>query len=566
MFPQLDISHCDIAFYIFLFLIGLILSDCANQLPPGGGDIDRIPPEIINIYPPNGTINYNEDHFDLTFSKYVEKRSLKDAIFISPAINGNLELDWSGHSVRVIFPEKLKDSTTYVVTIGTDLVDYNNKNRMAQSVTFSFSTGNKLDKKVISGKVFDEKPSGILIFAYKKGIEDPNPMKTKPDYISQVGNDGKFKIVGLSSGIYRVFAVFDQYRDFLFQPEQDRIGMPAMDVNFSEQDTLFSNLNFFLTKIDTAAPRLLTAVMTDKYHILVNYSEPIDSTYIRANNFFVYDSTTQKRTPMLFAYKGNTKPSEIVLVTSQNIPEGNSTWFISDSAKDNSGNLYLRDYSQLSVSTKPDTNKLDIYKYLPPNRSDRADFIGQKFTFYLNDGIDTNSAKNIISFNDTSGVPVNYSIKFIDDATIQLVPLKTLESRKDYIIKFNFSRLTDAAGNKNDTIYSYKFRTISGLDFTGVSGVLHNIDINRRPVIILQGIDADKNTYVRHLLNDNRFNIDRVTPGKYALWAYLDSDSNGTYTYGSIKPYKPAEEFSFYPDTLDLKARWVQSDLMFQFK
>jgi Bacterial Ig-like domain len=552
--------------YFFLLFLGLLLSDCANQLPPGGGDIDRVPPVITEIFPSDGTTNYREDYFELTFSKYVEKRSLKDAIFISPAINGNLELDWSGHSVRVIFPEKLKDSTTYVVTIGTDLLDYNNKNRMAESVTFSFSTGSKVDKKIISGRVYDEKPSGILIFAYKKGKEVPNPMKIKPDYISQAGNDGRYKIVGLATGDYRVFAVYDQYRDFLFQPEQDKIGMPPRDVSFSELDTLYSNLNFFLTKIDTSAPRILTSVMTDKFHILVNFTEPVDSTCIRANNFFVYDSTAKKRTPMLFAYKGNTKPTEIVLVTGQNIPEGNSTWFFTDSVKDISGNLYLRDFSQLSVSTKSDTTKLDFYKYIPPNRTDRADFIDQKFTFSLNDGVDSNQIKNVVSFTDTSNIPVIFNIKFLDDASFQVEPLKSLEARKDYIIKINFSKLTDAAGNRLDSVFQYKFKTISGLDFTGISGVLKNVSLAKRPVLILQGIDADKNTYTRSLFTDNKFNIDRVIPGKYIIWAYLDSDSSGSYTFGSFKPFKPAEEFSFYPDTLDLKARWVQSDLLFEFK
>lgn len=552
--------------YFFLLVIGLLLSDCANQLPPGGGDIDRVPPVITEISPPDGTTNYKEDYFELTFSKYVDKRSLKDAIFISPTIKGNIELDWSGHSVRVIFPEKLKDSTTYVITIGTDLVDYNNKNRMAESVTFSFSTGNKVDKKIISGKVYDEKPSGILIFAYKKGKEDPDPMKIKPDYISQAGNDGRYKIIGLAAGDYRVFAVYDQYRDFLFQPEQDKIGMAPRDVSFSEQDTLYPNLNFFLTKIDTSAPRILTSVMTDKMHILVNFSKPVDSSCIRANNFFVYDSTTKKRTPMLFAYKGNTKPSEIVLVTSQNIPEGNSNWFFTDSIKDFSGNIYRSDFSQLTVSTKRDTTKLDIYKYIPPNRTDRADFIDQKFIFFLNDGVDTNQIKNVVSFADTSGIPVNFNIKFLDDATFWVEPLKSLETRKDYIIKINFSKLTDAAGNKLDSAYQYKFKTISGSDFTGISGVLKNVDLNKRPVLILQGIDTDKNIYTCSLLTDNRFNIDRVIPGKYVMWAYLDVDSSGSYTFGSIKPFKPAEEFSFYPDTLDLKARWVQSDLLFEFK
>ena len=552
--------------YSFLLVIGLLISNCANQLPPGGGEIDRVPPVITELYPADGTINYKDTYFELTFSKYIEKRSLKDAIFISPAINGNIEIDWSGHSARINFPEKLKDSTTYVVTIGTDLVDYNNKNRMAQSYTFSFSTGSQIDKRVITGKVYDEKPSGIMIFAYKKGKEDPDPTKTKPDYISQAGNDGRYKIAGLGAGDFRVFAVMDESRDLLFQPGQDRIGMPYKDVTFSEQDTLFTNLNFFLTKIDTSAPRMLNTVMTDKYHIIVNFSEPIDSTYIRSGNFFVYDSTAKKRIPMLYAYKGTTKPTEIVLITSQNIPKENSVYMYADTIKDLSGNTYKNDYAPLTVSDKPDTIKPDIIKYLPPARTDHADFIGQKFQFYFNDGVDSNAVKNALRFTDTSGIPVNYKIIFIDDATFQVEPLKPLAAKKDYIIKIDFTKFSDAAGNRRDSVYQYKFKTITGLDFTGVSGALGFADLKRKPIIVLQGVDGDKIIYIQPLITDNKFNIERVVPGKYILWSYLDVDSSRTYSYGEVKPFKPAEQFSFYPDTLNLRARWVQSDILFEFK
>jgi hypothetical protein len=108
--------------YILLGLLGLILSDCANQLPPGGGEVDRIPPRVIETYPENGTTNFHDDYIEFTFSEYVEKRTVKDAIFISPAIEGELELDWTGTSVQVNFPEPLRDSVTYVVTLGTDVI------------------------------------------------------------------------------------------------------------------------------------------------------------------------------------------------------------------------------------------------------------------------------------------------------------------------------------------------------------------------------------------------------------------------------------------------------------
>ena len=151
---------------IFL-LLSFILISCANQLPPTGGEVDKIPPEIIEVYPSDGTINFEEDYFEIEFSEYVDKRSVRDAIFISPFIEGSLEFSWTGKTLEVVFPEELKMDVTYTITIGTDVVDLNNKNRMAESFTFSFSTGDKIDKKIISGRVYGKEKEGIFIYAYK---------------------------------------------------------------------------------------------------------------------------------------------------------------------------------------------------------------------------------------------------------------------------------------------------------------------------------------------------------------------------------------------------------------
>ncbi|MGE5845890.1 MAG: hypothetical protein ACM34O_04140, partial [Ignavibacteria bacterium] len=62
------------------------------------------------------------------------------------------------------------------------------------------------------------------------------------------------------------------------------------------------------------------------------------------------------------------------------------------------------------------------------------------------------------------------------------------------------------------------------------------------------------------------FSFERIEPGKYALWCYLDKDSSGSYSSGWHFPFKHSEEFSVYPDTLNLRARWMQTDLNFKFK
>jgi hypothetical protein len=174
--------------YIILLFTGIFIAGCANQIAPGGGEVDKIPPEIIEIYPADGTINFKDEYIEFGFSEYVDHRSTQDAIFISPALEETPEYDWSGKYVRLYFTKPLRDSTTYVVTIGTDVVDLNNKNRMAKAVSLTFSTGSKIDRRVAEGKVFEQKPDGVLIFAYR--MDTKNPADTillkKPDYVSHV--------------------------------------------------------------------------------------------------------------------------------------------------------------------------------------------------------------------------------------------------------------------------------------------------------------------------------------------------------------------------------------------
>ena len=78
---------------ILIILSLLFINNCAHQLPPGGGEVDMIPPEVVEIYPADGTINYDDNYFEIEFSEYVDKRSLKDALFISPNIKAGLPMN-----------------------------------------------------------------------------------------------------------------------------------------------------------------------------------------------------------------------------------------------------------------------------------------------------------------------------------------------------------------------------------------------------------------------------------------------------------------------------------------
>jgi hypothetical protein len=82
------------------------------------------------------------------------------------------ETDWSGgDELTLILQDTLASDRTYVITIGSGATDMQ-KNRMADSYQFAFSTGNKLNKGEIYGRVFDISEKYISItFNFTNPVE-----------------------------------------------------------------------------------------------------------------------------------------------------------------------------------------------------------------------------------------------------------------------------------------------------------------------------------------------------------------------------------------------------------
>jgi hypothetical protein len=552
---------------IKIILAGLsliLLSYCANQLPPGGGDVDTTPPEITSVYPSDGTINFDDDYFELDFSEYIDKRSFREAIFISPTIEGELDISWTGRSVTVEFPEGLREDFTYVVTIGTDVVDLNNKNRMAQSYTFLFSTGDKIDKRSITGKVYDKDADGVLVFAYRVSDDTTDYLKLKPDYISQVGKEGNFNLYGLAEDDYRIFAVKDQLRDLLFQQESDRIGIPFSDISLKGNDSSFTGLNFFLMSADTTKPRLVSAVMTDQRHILITTSKPVDSTIISAYNFSIIDSTDNFEYGVLYAFKGNTKPEELVVVVEEGIPFQNDLHLRADRIIDVSGNLFTDDYTRLTISERPDSSAMRIFRNFPADLRN-VDFKDPVFRFFFDDAFNSEAIRSAITFTDTTGGRIPFNLKFPDDATIEIIPTGVLQAEKDYLINLDLSKFIDASGNFQDTSAAYSIRTISGLEFTGISGKV-SPDSLENFLLVLSSVEKQDVSYNTKINAKSEFNFDRIESGKYRLWGYYDKNENGNYDFGYPSPLEYSERFYVYKDTLELRPRWSVTDILFEVK
>ena len=551
---------------LFYAVLIFILIKCASQISPGGGEVDKVAPVIENVYPANGTTNFTDDYFEITFSEYVDKRTAREAIFISPRLEKGIELDWSGTTLTVYFKEPLKENTTYNISIGTDVKDINNNNNMTESFNFAFSTGDKIDKGIVEGKVYDDKPEGILVFAYKKINEVfPNPIEDKPDNITQVGKNGKYKLLGLSHGDYRIFAIRDDFKDFIYNIEDDQFGAPSEEIILSETDSVISNINFIITEEDTTAAHILNLTMTDSYHILVEFSEFVDSTKLSANNFYIIDSTTNKKTNAKYFYKGEAKPKQYFLVVEDSLIIENDNYLFIENLYDNFQNVLLNEGTKFTASDRPDTTAPKLVKKNTEYENSQTDFENAYVEFVFNDGFDVEATKNSAQIYDLKDNAFPTEVIKIDDASFIVKSKIKLLDKSEYQVKIDLGKIKDAAGNSIDSIFTHKFSTINSLQFSGASGKVFSDNEPDKLFVVLKNLDPKKKNYKKKVTANNDFKFERVVPGKYLVWSFFDADSNGEYSYGKINPFEKSEEFIYYPDTLNLKARWPVGDVYLNY-
>lgn len=228
------------AIYLPVFFIG-----CANQLPPSGGEDDKVPPRIKYLYPKPNTTNFSGNEITIEFDEYVDRRSFIDAFFITPKPKSEITYDWSGKEVTVKFEKGLETNKTYLFVIGKLFKDIRN-NIISEPIQFAVSTGNEIDKGKISGKVFGNSFEKVYIFAYKYnqgGENNIDPAKIYPDFIMPVSTDGNYRFENLSYGNYRLFSVFDSDINGLYDKDFEQISIAERDVEITDTNS-HAGINF----------------------------------------------------------------------------------------------------------------------------------------------------------------------------------------------------------------------------------------------------------------------------------------------------------------------------------
>ena len=204
--------------FIFLPVIitFLIAVSCASIGNPTGGARDEDPPRFVSANPAPGSVNVSRQRIDINFNEIVNVKDAFNNVVISPPSKQVPRVTSSGSRVSVNFVDTLKENTTYTIDFGNSIEDNNEGNKL-QGFTYTFSTGPEIDTLQISGMVLSadnlEPQQGMLVGVYAN-LSD-TAFSTLPfERMAKTDDRGRFSIMGLAPGEYRIFALADLDNDY----------------------------------------------------------------------------------------------------------------------------------------------------------------------------------------------------------------------------------------------------------------------------------------------------------------------------------------------------------------
>ena len=238
--------------HIVIALLAILVSACAQVVAPTVGTRDTQPPQVKEVKPKNESLNFNrEQTISITFDEFVKLENINDKLIISPPLEHDIKTKLRGKNLEIKFEDTLKENTTYVMNFNESIVDLTENNPL--DFTYVFSTGNEIDSFVVSGRLvnaFDLKVvKDAWVALYNDLKSDSLPMKKMPTYIDKTNEEGSFEITNVKAGKYKLLAIADENKNFLFDKPTEKIAFKNEFIEVSE-NSINDSLKLFLFEED----------------------------------------------------------------------------------------------------------------------------------------------------------------------------------------------------------------------------------------------------------------------------------------------------------------------------
>ena len=537
----------------------LVFAACANPQAPSGGPRDETPPSIASSDPAADAVNVSAEHVDLVFSEYIDVSSFAEAFSLTPAFEEPLAFDWSGRRVRVELPAPLRDSTTYVLTIDTDLRDERGV-ALAQPLTLAFATGPDIDRGRLAGRVLGaargQGLAGLDVYAY--AAPDSTALDSLPDapaYRTQTDPEGAFQFDYLREQPYYVVALADRNRNRQPDPLEAYAVPPRPALSSDTSDAARIEAPWVATARDTIPPTLNRVQALSDRRLVLRFSEPVRLARRDTAGWTLRDSLADQRRAVQQAFTRPDDPLALYLLTEMLRPELHTLRPGDGLVTDTVGNALLPTTARFTPTEEADTVQTRFVGFTPENLA-----AGDQQLYTLppetapglrfNQPLDTTRLRSLLTAADTTGRPRAFALSSPDGVTYRLQLVPPLQPAEAVRLAL------DARPLGADTTFARTFRRLSDRELGELSGV---VALSGSAPIIVELYDAGNPEAAPRRTQtgpDGEFLFANLPEASFRYRAFADRNENGRWDAGRLAPYAPAEPITWSAQPIQTRPRW----------
>ncbi len=527
---------------LLALLFILLLERCAQIGTLSGGVRDTIPPKLVEAIPANKTVNFNSAQVILKFDEHIKLADLPNQLIISPKLGFDPDISTDGKKLIINFNKQtLLPNTTYRFYFGKAIIDMTEANAL-QNFEYVFSTGNNIDSLKVKGTVlnaFNNKPEkDIIIGLYNKEEDvDSLPYKKTPNYITRTGESGEFTFGNLPHAIYKVYALADKNKNYMYDGDIERIAFTDSALELS------SDTSIKLRLFKEEAPKAFIKKINSPYYgfsqVILNKKSILSlETFNKVDAKSIFETNAGKEKDTLSFYYKNLKDTLALLVKNVSFKKTDTVKVqlpklslvkrkFNFSTNAATGNLPINTALRLNFLSWMDTSKTDLSKLKLTSKKDSL----------------------------ISEQPLKY--KWININTLEIG--NKLKQGMNYSLKTDTNAFFDVNGNKNDSSL-INFQTQSENE---LGKLTLKLLFNKKQGYLVQVVN-DQEQIIREqfvtfsLSGTNAVSIDftNVTPGTYKIKIVFDTNENKKWDTGDLNLKIQPEHVFIHPKAIKILADW----------
>lgn len=507
-----------------LLPILLLSVSCARMVAPGGGPEDDIPPEIISIDPLPGPGYPDLQKITVKWSERLDDASA--IIFLYPQMDYNLNTHGSTMEIELESPIGEKP---VVIHLPPEIQDRRG-NRTGISRDLVYSGADTLPTGSIGLSMIRQGGGNLskrtLIEIYQDSTDTPENMhlirRTRPD------STGTTEIRWLEPGYYRLLCYEDPDRSFEWNPEQEA-GFDTT-LNLPAGDSLI--LEPVLSVIDSTGPIITEVEAFDSYHVQISFNEEVSYESFSRGQVTLKDTSGSVIPVYGFWLPRGATDASVILETAV-VPQEDITIYISG-IEDLMINPSTPDSMVFQGVDSLPSDSIRIRSYYPAPGSDNVNPAGP-YNIAFNYWIHLDSLEKRFSLLRISdSTLVQGALIRIDGRSFEFTPEHQLLGEQQHRLEL-LPGLSTAWADTLLTSFSWSFSSAWGDEPGSIAGEISGTDA---AALVLQisrtggGGDAST-TYAT--VQPGRYEIDEISPGRYTVAAFTDTDGSGIWS--AMEPY-----------------------------